>query len=241
MSSETVATISKELHRLANPTYAEKVQRFFKTGEGEYGAGDKMLGIRVPQIRALVKKYRGTSLADSLVLLNSPYHEERLLALLFMVDLFERAMKKNDEALSAEIYNAYLDHTEYINNWDLVDLSCYKLVGPWLLMRDKTRLYELAQSTDLWERRIAIISTMHFIRQCQFDDALKLSELLLNDEHDLIHKAVGWMLLEVGNRDRAMEEAFLKKHYKTMPRTMLRYAIEKFPEPLRQTYLKGTA
>jgi 3-methyladenine DNA glycosylase AlkD len=241
MPSKQVPVIRQELHQHANPADAEHLQRFFKTGEGEYGAGDQMLGIRVPQIRALVKKYRGISLTDSLALLASAYHEERLLSLLFMVDLFERANVKGDDVLCEQIYEAYLDNTAYINNWDLVDLSCYKLVGPWLLSREKSRLHELARSTDLWERRIAIVSTMHFIRLRHFEDTLRISEILLQDKQDLIHKAVGWMLREVGNRDLPTEEAFLQKHYHTMPRTMLRYAIEKFPEPLRQAYLKGTA
>jgi len=162
-----------------------------------------------------------------------------MLALLLMVDLFERNAKAGDEALCKQIYETYLEHTAYINNWDLVDLSSYKLAGVWLLNRDKSKLYELAQSANLWERRIAIITTMQFIRHRQFDDALRISELLLKDEHDLIHKAVGWMLREVGNRDLPTEEVFLKKHYAAMPRTMLRYAIEKFPEDLRQAYLKG--
>lgn len=238
--SEQATIIRRALHQLANPSDAQHLQRFFKTGEGEYGAGDQMLGIRVPQLRALVKTYRGTSLADSLTLLKSPFHEERLLALLFMVDQFARANKKNDDACCEEIYAAYLQHTAYINNWDLVDLSCYKLVGPWLLSRNKEPLYKFAVSKDLWERRIAIISTLHFIRQRQFEDTLQLAKILLKDDQDLIHKAVGWMLREVGNRDRPTEEIFLKKHYPTMPRTMLRYAIEKFPEPLRKAYLKGT-
>ena len=232
--------IRRKLKALGKPEDVRHLQRFFKTGKGQYGAGDLFLGIRMPQLRALVKAYRGTSLEVCLDLLQSGYHEERMLALLLMVDLFERADRAGDVKVCEAVYIRYLDHTAYINNWDLVDLSCYKLAGVWLLNRDKAKLYELARSADLWERRIAIITTMQFIRHDQFEDTLKIAEILLHDEHDLIHKAAGWMLREVGNRDRAVEEKFLRKHCRTMPRTMLRYAIEKFPEPLRQSYLKGT-
>jgi len=227
--------ISREMLRLANPADAEILQRFFKTGKGEYGEGDIFLGIRVPQIRKQVKKCRGTELNEILQLLESEYHEIRLLALLMMVDLFQRSEQQTQK----KIFNTYLACTSYINNWDLVDLSADKIVGAWLLNRDKAPLYKLTKSALLWERRIAILSTFHFIRKGRFDTTLEIADQLLNDEHDLIHKAVGWMLREVGKRNLTAEENFLKVRYKNMPRTMLRYAIEKFPEPRRQAYLKS--
>lgn len=169
-------------------------------------------------------------------LLKSPVHEERLLALFILMHLY----KGGQTALKEKIYRLYLENTAYINNWDLVDASAEHIVGHYLLGKDKSPLYLLAVSEDLWERRIAIVATFCYIKQNQFEETLKIAEMLLQDRHDLIHKAVGWMLREVGKRDRAVEEAFLRSHYKTMPRTMLRYAIEKFPEFLRQAYLKGT-
>jgi 3-methyladenine DNA glycosylase AlkD len=184
----------------------------------------------------LVKQYREVSLKDVSWLLKSRFHEERLLALLMLVSLFETSSPKDKK----KIYGLYLDHTAYINSWDLVDLSAEQIVGAYLRDGDKTPLYTLVRSKDFWERRIAIIATFHFIRNHEFDDTLRLSEILINDRKDLIHKAVGWMLREVGKRDMKIEEAFLKMHYRKMPRTMLRYAIEKFPEKTRQAYLKGT-
>ncbi len=210
-------------------------QRFFKTGKGEYGCGDKFLGIRVPVLRSLVKSCRSLSISDILRLLKSPWHEKRLLALLILVDHFEQGSKSKQQ----EIFDLYLLHTQYINNWDLVDTSCHKILGPWLFGCDRSVLYELANDKDLWKRRISIISCMYFIKRDDFNDALKISEILLSDEHDLIHKAVGWMLREVGNRNIKIEKVFLKLHYKTMPRTMLRYAIEKFPKEERKMYLAG--
>ena len=231
----TTKDISNILRDLADPVIAEHSQRFFKTGKGEYGEGDQFLGIRVPALRKQVKKYQATSLPDVKKLLMSPFHEERLFALLLLVHKFSQG----NDAEKTTIYQLYLDHTQYINNWDLVDSSAYKIVGVYLETRDRQILYQLAQSCNLWERRIAIMSTFQFIRNDQFDDTLQLSELLLNDSEDLIHKAVGWMLREIGKRDVATEKAFLKTHYKTMPRTMLRYAIEKFPKQERQQYLTG--
>lgn len=220
---------------MADPEIAEHSKGFFKTGPGEYGEGDQFLGIRVPVLRKQVAKFAATELKQVEKLLNSVYHEERLFALLLLVRQFSRG--KEDE--QARIYRFYLAHTQFINNWDLVDTSAYHIVGAYLENRDRKILYELAGSEDLWERRIAIIATFHFIRQNDFKDTLRLAKQLINDPEDLMHKAVGWMLREVGNRDAAREKDFLKKHYRKMPRTMLRYSIEKFPEAERKAYLKG--
>lgn len=232
---DPTSAIAGELRKLADPERAEIHQRFFKTGRGEYGEGDRFLGIRVPCIRKLVKKFRGLALTDAEKLLCSRWHEERLFALLVLVDSF----KRNGKELRKDIYNLYMDGTRWINNWDLVDLSAPHIPGAWLYSRSRNPLYEFAQSGDLWKKRIAVISTQHFIRMNDFEDTLAISEKLLHDNHDLIHKAVGWMLREVGKRDLETEEIFLKIHYRNMPRTMLRYAIEKFPEEKRQKYLKG--
>ena len=227
--------IHNDLLQLANEQIAEHSQRFFKTGKGEYGEGDIFLGIRVPLLRKLVKKYRGISIAEVHKLLHSEFHEERLLAVLILVQLF----KSGDESVQKQVYDLYLENTEYINNWDIVDISASNIVGAHLYEKDKAPLYDLVQSKNLWERRISIISTFYFIRQNEFDDTLKLANFLLNDKEDLIHKAVGWMLREVGKREIEFEEEFLQEHYKIMPRTMLRYAIEKFPETSRKMYLRG--
>ena len=231
----TSQEISKRLHSLANPAIAAHSQRFFKTGIGEYGAGDRFLGIRVPDLRAQVKKCGAVPLQEIQALLKSAFHEERLFALLLLV----RDFAKGDEREQAAIYALYLQSMYRVNNWDLVDSSASQIVGSYLESRDRQLLYKLAQSASLWERRIAIISTFHFIRHNQFADALILAELLLQDKEDLIHKAAGWMLREIGKRDAAVEKAFLQRHYKNMPRTMLRYAIEKFPEEERRKYLSG--
>ena len=233
--SDIVNEISRELRMFAEPERASIHQRFFKTGMGEYGEGDRFLGIRVPHIRKLVRRFRGLSLEDTEKLLHSQWHEERLFALLVMVDAFKRA----DGKLKEKIYNLYMGSTQWINNWDLVDLSAAHIPGGWLFKRDRKPLYEFADSDDLWKKRIAIISTQHFIRKNDFKDTLAISRKLLKDDHDLIHKAVGWMLREVGKKDLETEEKFLRKHYMNMPRTMLRYAIERFPEEKRQKYLKG--
>ena len=227
--------IHNDLLQLANEQIAEHSQRFFKTGKGEYGEGDIFLGIRVPLLRKLVKKYRGISITEVRKLLHSKFHEERLLAVLMLVQLFKSA----DESVQKQVYDLYLENTEFINNWDIVDISASNIVGAHLYEKDKAPLYDLVQSKNLWERRIAIIATFYFIRQNEFDDTLKLAEILLNDKEDLIHKAVGWMLREVGKREIEFEEEFLQEHYKIMPRTMLRYAIEKFPETSRKMYLRG--
>ena len=223
------------LKNLSNAEIAAHSQKYFKTGKGEYGHGDKFLGIRVPVLRKAVKQFQETPITEIRKLLQSEYHEVRLFTLLLLVHQFS-----NGDAVKREkIYKLYLKNTKHINNWDLVDSSAPYIVGVWLIDRDRTILYELAHSNLLWERRIAIISTAYFIKNDQFNDTLKLSRVLLNDSEDLIHKAVGWMLREVGNRDIGIEEKYLKKHYKKMPRTMLRYAIEKFSKERRQAYLKS--
>ena len=229
--------VSQALRELANLQIAEHSQRFFKTGPGEYGEGDRFLGIRVPVLRKQARKHRELPLAEARKLLKSAFHEERLCALLILVEKFTRGDTEQRE----RIHRLYLDHTRYVNNWDLVDSSAHKIVGPYLQDRDRSLLDELAVSESLWERRIAIIATYHYIRQDQFDDTLRISEILLDDPEDLIHKAVGWMLREVGKRDLDVEKAFLKPRYRDMPRTMLRYAIERFPEAERKAYLRGEA
>lgn len=236
MTNDRLLEIQKELRLLADKKIAEHSERFFKTAEGQYGHGDRFLGIRVPVLRKIAKQYRGTSIEQVSRLLKSEFHEERLLSLLLLVDMFKKA---NDEGRRA-IYTVYLENTKFINNWDLVDSSAEHIVGAHLRDRDKKPLYELAVSDMLWERRISIMSTFHFIKHGEFDDTLKIAVILLADKEDLIHKAVGWMLREIGKRDIEAEEKFLKKYYRQMPRTMLRYAIEKFPEPNRQKYLKGS-
>jgi len=227
--------IRKRLRGLADSVIAEHSQRFFKTGKGEYGEGDKFLGIRVPVLRKQAKQCQNLSLNEIKDLLQSSFHEERLGALFMLVARFSRG---NSEEKTV-IFELYLKHTKYINNWDLVDSSAHHIVGAYLEKRDKQPIYKLAQSDNLWERRIAMLSTFHQIKKNDFDDALKIATILKNDREDLIHKAVGWMLREIGKRNISVEKAFLKEHYKEMPRTMLRYAIEKFPEPDRKNYLAG--
>jgi 3-methyladenine DNA glycosylase AlkD len=231
----TVQRIRKELRTFGSKEDAAFLQRFFKTGPGEYGEGDVFLGVRVPQVRKLVKQYPDAGLKEARQLITSPIHEERLLALLILVRDFSRG----NDSVKKKIYEFYLAKTRYINNWDLVDSSAEHIVGAFLNGKDKVPLHQLARSDSLWERRIAIMATFHFIKQMAFSETLKISKILLQDEHDLIHKAVGWMLREIGKRDMRTEEKFLKGCYRRMPRTMLRYAIEKFPEPKRQAYLKG--
>ena len=228
--------LKKEIHSYATKKRAESNAWFFKTGKGQYGEGDKFLGVTVPHMRKVAKKYKGLSQKDTEKLLKSKWHEERLTALFILVDRFQ----KGDKEKQKEIYNFYLKNTKYVNNWDLVDSSAHKIVGAYLLEKPKEKkiIYKLAKSKDLWEKRIAIIATAMFIHHNQFSDTLKIAEILLNDKHDLIHKAVGWMLREVGKKDQPTEEQFLKKHYKDMPRTMLRYAIEKFDEKKRKEYMK---
>ena len=229
----TILDFKKELKTKANSQKAKILQRFFKTGPGEYGEWDVFLGVVVPEIRKVAKKYGVLKSQDVVKLLHSKIHEERMAALLVMVNKFQT--KKERET----IYKTYLKNTKRINNWDLVDLSADKIVGDYLFDKPKTILYKLAKSKSIWERRIAIMATFNFIKRNKVEETLKIAKILLNDEQDLIHKAVGWMLREVGKRDIKTEEKFLKKYYKKMPRTMLRYAIEKFPEKKRKQYLLG--
>jgi 3-methyladenine DNA glycosylase AlkD len=231
----TLKLIRKQIRELADPKIAEISQRFFKTGPGEYGEGDRFIGIRVPVLRKLVKAHKDISIETSQKLLTSAVHEERLLALFFLIGLYQNG----EENTRKRIYRLYLKNMSYINNWDLVDSSAEHIVGDFLFDGNKTVLYKLAKSKELWERRIAIMSTFCFIKRNRYDDALKISEMLLEDKADLIHKAVGWMLREIGKKDLKTEENFLQLHYHKMPRTMLRYAIEKFSESKRQRYLKG--
>ena len=230
-----LSRLKKDLREVVNLEKVEIYQNFFKTGKGEYGEGDVFFGITVPASRKIAKKHMNLSFIDTTKLLKSKIHEERFVALLILVERFESTNDKERK----RIYEYYLSNTKYVNNWDLVDLSAHKIVGAYLSDKSRAALHNLAKSSLLWDRRISIISTSYFIRNNQFSDTFEISEILLNDKHDLIHKAVGWMLREVGKKDICTEEVFLKKHYKSMPRTMLRYAIEKFPEDLRQRYLKG--
>jgi 3-methyladenine DNA glycosylase AlkD len=236
-TTATVADVHRALLALADPKRAPGVQRFFKTGPGEYGEGDRFLGVRVPDLRKLATKYESLPLAGAGELLQSPLHEERLLALLLLVRRYSRGDGDEREA----IHRLYLDRMPSINSWDLVDLSAPRIVGAHLEHRDRSLLDSLATAGVVWERRIAILATYHYIQQGDFTDTFRLAEMLLRDRHDLIHKAVGWMLREVGRRDRPALESFLRDHHRVMPRTMLRYAIEKLPEGARRMYMKGTA
>ncbi len=232
---DTADALRDELRRLANGDMARILQRFFKTAPGEYGQGDRFLGIKVPGTRGVAKAHRNLPLAQISHLLKSPWHEERLAALVILVHQFARG----DEPHRQRIYELYLKSTAHINNWDLVDCSAEHIVGGHLRDKGRQPLFELARSAMLWERRIAIMATFHFIRLGEFAPTLELAELLRDDAEDLIHKAVGWMLREVGKRDRKAEESLLRRHCRHMPRTMLRYAIERFPEELRKRYLAG--
>ena len=229
------AEIRERLAALGDPRVAEGSRRFFKTGPGEYGEGDLFRGIRVPVLRALAKEYRSIPLPEAVRLLGSAFHEDRLLALLLLVRLYSRG----DEASRGEIYRLYLKNTRFINSWDLVDSSAEQIVGAHLRDRSRAPLGRLAKSASLWDRRIAVMATFHFVKRGEFRETLDLARALLHDREDLIHKAVGWMLREVGKRDAEAEERFLRENYRRMPRTMLRYAIEKFPEERRLAYLRG--
>lgn len=231
-----LAELRKELQQEKNPVQVKILQRFFKTGKGEYGEGDIFYGIKVPVTRKIAKKYNDLSFNDLKILSSSKVHEERLAAGLIMVEKFNKA----DEEQKEKIFNFYIKNKKGINNWDLVDLTAPKIIGNYLLERDKNILFELAQSENIWDRRISIISTLTFIKKNRFDETLKIAQLLLNDKHDLIHKAVGWMLREIGKINQEIEIEFLMKYYKQMPRTMLRYAIEKFPEKKRKQFLEGS-
>jgi 3-methyladenine DNA glycosylase AlkD len=227
----------EEIRALANKEIAENSLRFFKTGKGEYGYGDIFLGVRVPKIRLIAKKHIDISIIDMKTLIQSKYHEERLLGLIILVNKYS---KTKDRKIKDQLYKIYISSFKYINGWDLVDVTCPHIIGEHLRDKDRSILYTWAKSDDIWTKRIAIVSTHCFIRKNDLEDTFKIAEILLQDKHDLIHKAVGWMLREAGKRDIKKEEAFLKKYYKIMPRTMLRYSIEKFPEDKRQKYLKGT-
>jgi len=227
--------IRARLRELGDEAIAAHSRRFFKTGPGEYGEGDQFVGVRVPVLRGLVREYKDLPLPAATKSLHSKIHEERLLALLILIHQFARG----DDALREEIHDLYLANTTFINNWDLVDISAAPIVGAYLIDKERSTLHRLAKSEQLWERRIAIMATFHFIKQNQFDDTLKIARQLLHDKEDLIHKATGWMLREIGKRDVAAEELFLARHYSKMPRTMLRYAIERFPPVRRKAYLQG--
>ena len=227
----------EEIRALANKEIAQHSLRFFKTDKGEYGHGDLFLGVRAPQIRLIAKKHIDISITDMKTLIQSKYHEERFLGLIILVNKYAKTKDKKNRN---QLYKIYVSSFKYINNWNLVDVTCPHVTGKHLIDKDRTILYKWAKSEDLWTKRIAMVSTFSFIRKNDLEDTFKIAEILLHDEHDLIHKAVGWMLREAGKRDIKKEETFLKKYYKTMPRTMLRYSIEKFPETKRQKYLKGT-
>lgn len=231
----TLKEIRLEMQQKGDPEIAAHSQGFFKTGPGQYGEGDKFLGIRVPVVRQVAKKGKNLPLSQVTQLLHSPWHEERLLAVILLTKQFSRGKVDQKKA----IFDLYLENSRWVNNWDLVDSSAHLIVGPWLQDRPRKMLRKLARSTSLWERRIAMMATYHYIKQDDFGDTLDLALILLNDQHDLIHKITGWMLREIGKRDQSVEEEFLQEHYKQMPRTMLRYAIEKFDENLRQRYLNG--
>jgi 3-methyladenine DNA glycosylase AlkD len=229
----SVTSIRRELRALGDPSRVPILQRFFKTAPGEYGAGDRFLGIRVPVLRALARQHEALPLADGSTLLRSPWHEERLLALLILVRQYSRAGPETRDA----IYRLYVRSTRFVNNWDLVDCSAEHIVGAHLRERDRRPLVRLARSRLVWARRIAIMATFHYIKRGELADTLRIARLLLGDEHDLVHKAVGWMLREVGKRNRAVAEDFLRQHASRMPRTMLRYAVERFPRRLRAQYM----
>jgi 3-methyladenine DNA glycosylase AlkD len=233
----TAASIRRKLRALADPGRVATLQRFFRTGKGEYAEGDRFIGVTVPQIRAVCRECRGTTIAELEELLQSAVHEDRLAALLLLVDAFTRG---SDER-KREIYDFYLANTARINNWDLVDSSAPQIVGAWLRERSKAPLTRLAKSRMLWERRIAIVATQDFIRQRRLDETFRIADLLIGDRHDLIHKATGWMLREAGKRDEAALRGYLDGRHTRMPRTMLRYAIERLPERDRLAYLKRSA
>lgn len=234
MGSPLLAKLTKELTGFKDPERAKAMLWFFKTGKGQYGEGDVFLGMSVPKQRVIAKKYVNLTLPDLQKLLENKIHEFRLVALFILVLQYKKVTERGKK----EIVDFYLKNTKRVNNWDLVDSSAGYILGDYLLDRDKTILYKLARSENIWERRIAIIATQGFIRKNKFDDTLKIAEVLLNDKHDLIHKAVGWMLREVGNRDPKTLYRFLDKHYQKMPRTMLRYAIEKFEKEKKEFYMK---
>jgi len=226
--------VKAELKKLSDPEQAMKLQGFFKTGEGEYGEGDIFLGLRVPDQRRIAKQFKDIPLKDVQELLQSGIHEHRLTALFILTEQFNRG----DEEARKRIVDLYLGNTAHVNNWDLVDCSAHKILGEWLVDKPRDLLYEMAKSESLWERRISMISTFAFIRRGDLSDALALALALIEDGHDLIHKASGWVLREVGKKDQSALEGFLSEHYQHMPRTMLRYALERLPEERRRFYMK---
>ncbi|HLF53692.1 MAG TPA: DNA alkylation repair protein [Candidatus Nanoarchaeia archaeon] len=224
------------LRKLSKPEKIPTYQNFFKTGKGEYAEGDIFIGVTVPDTRKVAQSFISTPLDELVPLLNSKIHEDRMCGLMIIAYKYQKLSNSEEQK---KLVDFYLKHRYAANNWDLIDCIVDRILGPWLLDKDKTILYDFAKSSSLWERRMAIISTFHFIKNNKFEDTIKISEILLSDKHDLIHKAVGWMLREMGKRDIKKLESFLKKHSRNMPRTMLRYAIERFPEERRQGYLKG--
>ena len=230
----TLEDLKKDLSLYTDFEKANILQRFFKTGKGQYGEGDIFLGIIVPNTRKVAKKYTDLSLNEIKKILYSKIHEERLCALLLLVEKY----KKTDELNKKKVFNFYIKNAKQVNNWDLVDLSAPKIVGEYLLDKDKEILYKFARSKNLWKKRISIISTLTFIKNNQYKDTFNILDILMKDKHDLIHKATGWMLREVGKKNLIEEENFIKKHNKSMSRTTLRYAIEKFSEEKRLKYLK---
>lgn len=233
----TAEDLIKELDSLGNPAYAEHAQRFFKTGKGQYGEGDVFIGIRMPQIRTIAKKYNSMDLNEIEKILESPIHEHRMAGLVIMVN--KARSKKLTQELLKDMYELYLKRTDRINNWDLIDISCRDIVGRYLFYKPRQPLYNLAKSKDLWKRRIAIISTAFFIGKNDLDDTFKLSQELMNDKQDLIHKAVGWMLREAGKKDEVRLKEFLDEYASKMPRTMLRYSLEKLHSADKQYYIKA--
>ena len=231
MQLRSARDVKRELRNAADPEKAAVLRRFFKTGPGQYGQSDVFLGVTVPQSRAIARKYAEIALPEIKALLSSEIHEERLVALLLLVQKYKGAEGNEQE----QVAKFYLDNIRQVNNWDLVDLSAPGILGPF---NDRRLLFKLAKSDNIWERRIAIVATLHFIRKGEFGDTLKIAEVLLHDGHDLIHKAAGWMLREVGKKDPAALEQFLDSHYASMPRTMLRYAIERLPAEKRLRYMK---
>lgn len=229
--------ILRELDAAADSGKAVQLARFFKTGPGEYGEGDRFLGITVPVQRAVAQKYRDTDFESLHRLLSSSWHEHRLTALLITVFKFESSRTEEEKKACIDFY---ISHTDYINNWDLVDLSCYKLLGKWMEGKDRSLLYQWACSSHLWQQRISIVTCMHFVRRRDFTDCLAIADILLRHPHDLIHKAVGWLLRETGKKDEKVLTDFLQTRYRIMPRTMLRYAIERFPEKTRKNYLRNS-
>lgn len=230
---QNASSVMREMRRLADPRRASSSQRFFRTAPGEYGAGDRFLGLTVPRLRELARKYRDLQLSEIENLLESQWHEARLFAAVLLANRYPKA----DAPTRDRIYRLYIRRTDRINNWDLVDASAPAVVGAHLLRRSRAPLRRLARSRSLWERRIAVVATQYFISRGEFDDTLRLAELLMHDEHHLIHKAVGWMLREVGKRDEAVLLSFLDRHAGAMPRTALRYSIERLTPVQRKRYM----